>query len=380
MIQPVSSFQMPRRAHLDSRTGREVWQVTDGEFECVSAYMEDCCWSSDDRYLVIACNRTGKWQPYRLELATGIATQLAELDHLGFRACNLDPIRNELYCRDGNQVVAIHMETRERRVAADFSRFYPEPTGGCPSLNRDATVTVSPRKFGPGRGILIVAPTDGSNEFEVLEMPRDHMSPGHEQFCPADDNLISFCSAPDLQNDPTWEPFVRAREYRIDRRTREVRPLVLMPTGFRATHCVWGRSGQRIYFHRKTVPGWTPTALCSVDSEGGGLRVYFETREHKLGHCSPSPDETWLVTDSQDPGQNMLMLVHLDRDEQHLLCWPNSSIKTPRPHRRLPQLPPHTDTDVHPNFSGTGKFVAFNSDVSGRSQVYVVPVSDLTAR
>jgi hypothetical protein len=34
--------------------------------------------------------------------------------------------------------------------------------------------------------------------------------------------------------------------------------------------------------------------------------------------------------------------------------------------------------DVHPNFSRTGRYIAYNSDVSGRSQVHVMPVADLT--
>jgi Tol biopolymer transport system component len=106
--------------------------------------------------------------------------------------------------------------------------------------------------------------------------------------------------------------------------------------------------------------------------------VYYETSEWKLGHSASSPDEKWLVTDSQDIDENILMLVSTQRDEQHMLCWPNMSQKgSTRPHKRNPTLPPHTDTDTHPGWSATGRYVHYTSDISGRSQIYVVPVSDL---
>jgi hypothetical protein len=122
---------------------------------------------------------------------------------------------------------------------------------------------------------------------------------------------------------------------------------------------------------------WVPTALCSVDREGGDLRVYHETSAHRLGHSCPSPDEQWIVTDSQDPGRNLLMLVSTQRDKQHVLCWPNTSIDPDAPGKRSDHLPPHDHRHTHPAFSPSGRFVHYTSDVSGRSQVYVVAVDDL---
>ncbi|KPK79262.1 MAG: hypothetical protein AMJ81_13520, partial [Phycisphaerae bacterium SM23_33] len=98
---PLERFVVPRRAFADERTGREVWQLTDGEFECVPPYMDTPAWSGDDRYLVFMCNRSGFWQPYRLELATGEAAQLCEVSDAGFFSVAVDPIGNEAYCADG---------------------------------------------------------------------------------------------------------------------------------------------------------------------------------------------------------------------------------------------------------------------------------------
>lgn len=374
---------MKRHVFRDTKTNRAVWQITDGEFECVSPYMDKCAWSADERFLVINSNRSGTWQPYLLEIATGEALQLCELNRGSYRNVALDPARREAYVAGDGKVFAVSLEDFRVRVAVDWRKYVgPDPEGkagpDAVALNRDGTLLVRACKTPQGQGGLIFAPTDGSSEFTFLTIPRLGISAGHILFCPGDDNILSFHAYPDRQNQLDESPEHRTAQWRVDRRTGEMRPLVLVPPGFRAIHSLWGSSGSRFYFHRKSVPRWTPTALCSVNRDGGDMRVHFETSEYRLGHCSPSPDEKWLVTDSQDPGENILMLVHLERDEQHVLCWPNTSIKSARPHKRLPHLPPHTDTDVHPNFSPSGRFIAYNSDISGRSHVYVVPVADLT--
>lgn len=380
-MSPTQSFKIQRQKLIDSRTGREVWQVTDGEFECVAPYMDKCAWSQDDRYLIFASNRTGSWQPYRLELETGEATQLLEVMGGNFRSIVVDPFHGEVYCHSGVSFVAIHINTLESRAALDFSRFFPESgTGGkgaAASLNRNGTLVAMSYRHPNGRGAILVAPTDGTNEFEVVDLPREDVCPGHELICPGDETIVSFHGYPDRQNKPQPIPEHRAAQWRIDCKSATMTPLVWMPEGFRATHCLWGASGNRFYFHRKTVPGWLPTALCSVDRAGGDLRVYFETSQHKLGHCCPSPDERWVVTDSQDPDENILMLVGLEQKAAHMLCWPNASIGSGRPDQRSTLLPPHTDRHTHPGFSRTGRYVHYTSDISGRSQVYVVPLADV---
>jgi len=378
----LERFVMPRREFRDSRTGRVVWQVTDGDFECVPPYMHKCAWSSDDRYLVFMCNRSGTWQPYRLDLASGEAAQLAEVAGAGFLSVAVDPVHDEAYCADGTGFLAVDLTTLAQRRAVDFgAHLGPADKGGrLPALNRDGTLLVTPRRGNAGPAALLIGRTDGSDEVQVLPLPREDVNPGHQQFCPADDNVISFCNYNDRQDDPHADPALRVREWRIRRDTGQMEPLVSVPPGFHATNCLWGRSGRRFYFHRKTVPGWVPTALCSVDPNGNDLRVYYETSDHRLGHSCPSPDEQWLVTDSQDPDANLLMLVHLHRDEQHLLCWPNASINSARPDKRRADLPPHTHRHAHPGFSNTGRYVHYGSDVGGRTQVYVVDVADLVGK
>ncbi len=380
---PLDRFTSDINVFADSRTGREVRQLTDGEFECVAPYMDRKAWSPDDRYIVFMCNRTGAWQPYRMDIATGEAVQLYPIPDAGrhtFYAVAVDAAHNEAYVPHGSTFVAVGLETLSARTAADFAEhFGPEPHARQPVLSGDGRLIYAHVR-GEGRApVALVAPTDNSGHVQAITLTASFTHPCHEQFCPTDDNIITICGLPDYQDDPDADPELRVREWRLERDTGRLRPLVLMPPGQRATHCVWGRSGRRFYFHRKTCPWhvWVPTALCSVDAEGGDLRVYYETSEHRLGHSCPSPDEEWIVTDSQDPGENILMLAATGRHEQHLLCWPNMSIDDDAPHKRPPHLPPHTHRHTHPGFSSTGRYVHYVSDVTGRSQVYIVDVSDL---
>ena len=376
----LNRMEMTRRVFRDADTGREVWQVTDGEFECVPPYVHKCAFSSDDRHVVFMCNCDGSWQPYRLDLATGKTAQLAQVKDAGFLSVATAPATDEGYCWDDHGFVAVDLATLAARRAVDFGERLPttDRAGRLATLNRAGTLALTTRHgVDGGPDVLLIAATDGSNRVSEVRLPRADIRAGHEQFCPGDDNVVSLCNGNDHQNDPAAEPARRVREWRIRRDTGELKPLAFMPPGFRATHCAWGPSGDRFYFHRKTVPNWLPTALCSVDREGGDFRVHYETSAHRLGHSAASPDEQWLVTDSQDDNRNLLMLVHLQQDRQIVLCWPNASIDSTRPDRRLPNLPPHKHRHTHPAFSNTGRYVVFGSDVSGRTQVYIVPVGDI---
>lgn len=380
---PLDSFAMPRREFRDPRTGRTVWQMTDGDFECVAPYMDKPAWSNDDRYIIFMCNKSGSWQPYRLDVSTGRAQQLAQVRNALYRSLVFAPALNEVFAEDGGTYLAIDIETLSARCAVDYRQLYgagPGQKGSAACLSGDGRRAVFSHKTAEGRPALVTVATDGGNAFRFHPCEVDGVAPGHELLCPTDDNIATFHGYPDRQNKIDETPTHRTAQWRMDLDTGRMRPLVLMPPGFRATHCLWGPLGRRFYFHKKTVPQWVPTAIGSVDREGGDTRIYFETAEHKLGHCAQDPDERWIVSDSQDLRENILMLISTERDEQHMLCWPNTSINQVTGSRRRPDLPAHTDTHTHPGFSRTGRYVHYTSDCSGRSQVYVVPVEDVVLR
>ncbi len=136
-----------------------------------------------------------------------------------------------------------------------------------------------------------------------------------------------------------------------------------MPPGFRATHETWAAPDRRrLFYHKKTVPSWTPASIESIAGDGSDPREHFLSPDRKLGHSCVSSDGTRLVSDVQDPAGNELHLVDLRTGAAEVLCWPNASIAN--------GLSGH----AHPFFSPTGRSVVFTSDVSGKAAIFMVDV------
>jgi hypothetical protein len=378
----MDRFFCERREFRDPRTGRTVWQVTDGDFECSATYMDKPCWSRDEKRMLIASNRTGAWQPYRLDLERGEAVQIYETSTPGFIFV-LVPETGEAFVPDGQTLAAVDIDSLEARVAVDFTKTGHGDFHLQAVVSSDGAETSARR--GSGRETEFwFASTDGKNRFERLQPDSMPCQPGHDQFVPAHPRYISINAMKFDREDPLWYDWFsedsdrRVKTWRIDRSSGEVLPLIPLPKGMSATHVVWSRDGERLHFHRKTQPGWLPTALCSVNRDGEDFRVHYETNEHRLGHSCPHPSAPWTVSDSQDKDENILLLAHHDRDEAHMLCWPNTSIHSGRPDTRRDDLPAHPHRHTHPGFSPTGKYVHYTSDCGGTCQVYLTAVDDLT--
>lgn len=204
---------------------------------------------------------------------------------------------------------------------------------------------------------------------EVLEVHRQREGKiSHPLINPEDPEVITYVPGPDTQDDMTLPMEQRARSWKVDLTAGTDQQFLTMPYGFRATHESWAHDGERFFFFRKTRPGWSPAAICSQDKQGGDFRVHYESEHIKLGHGTASPNGEWFVADSQEPGTNELVLLNIDSGEAQVLCWPNSSVDGGHSQR----------AHVHPSFSPGGKYICFTSDRTGVSQVYVVPVWDLT--
>ena len=121
-------FVCDRVVTQEARTGREVWQVTSGEGESVSPYMDCVAWSSDDRFLVVNCNRTGSWQPYRLEIDTGEMVQLCQVQLGAYRSVALAIGNDIAYCADGARVWAVELDTLAVREAVNWRPYFPPHT------------------------------------------------------------------------------------------------------------------------------------------------------------------------------------------------------------------------------------------------------------
>ena len=354
-----------------------VWKLSDwDDCHCVLGYLTFKSFSHDGRYLFFASDRTGAFQLYRLDLVRQEAAQITgpggAVDAQGvptegrWRDVNVHPCRPEFtYCTDRALYIA-GVESLEQRILAEcpaeWKRF-----DATPQFSADGKRLATVYELPDGRrGVAVGEVGDQPSRLEsvLLGKPGDHI--GYLIIAPVKDRFIlSVCyGGPDRQNDPAASRELRARAWRLDADSRDFRPYLVMPPGFRATHQFYGPGG-RLYFHRKTVGTWTPAWVASIDIDGNDYREHLRSADRKLGHGCISPNGNWLISDVQEPGRNELIHVPLTGGgEPQILFWPNAS-NGPRNEQ---------ETHVHPSADFQGHYVAFQSDRDGKCGLYMLEV------
>ncbi|GAB4467223.1 MAG: oligogalacturonate lyase [Armatimonadaceae bacterium] len=349
----------------DEQTGREVWRMTHDESVSFAPYMYRRAFSQDERYLVYSSDATGKREVWRVALEDGDAQPLTDADDYSSMSMILtvDSAGHEAWFIDGTTIAAVEIETGRNRSVVDLGTL----TGGKPTismmLSPDAEqVLVSFVRKEDGRQAVALAPTHGlASAEEVYAWDPEVSAITHLLFSPTEPGTITYNRHPDRQNDFTCTESERARCWKLNLETGSDVPFLTVPTGYRATHEYWAADGSRLYFHQKTQPGWIPAMICSIPRDGGPITEHYRNDTVKLGHSSVSTDQAWMVSDSQEPGQNPLLLINPSDGTAETLCWPNAS-GAPHPNH------------VHPSFSPSGRYIVYTSDVTGTAQVYVVPL------
>lgn len=353
-------FKQEKEIFRDRRTGREVWRVSGGAGEgCSGPYMYACAFSEGDRFLVYTCGAADARSLLRLELDSGETLALTGRCDCTPHGFNVHPGGRELFYLAGNRLVAVDLYTLAERAVLDRSGG-PGRLAGTPTFSGDGRLVSVFFVEGEESGIVL-AESGGGGEREVYRRPG---KVGHVQFRPAPGvTQLTFVVSPDRQNEDGLPDELRARAWLLDCETGAARPFLVMAPGFRATHETWDRRGERLYYHKKTVPAWTPTWICSVDASGADPRDHFFSADRKLGHSAVNIERSVLVSDVQDPEGNELYLAGLDGKCAEILCWPDSSV-----------VGHGQNGHVHPSFSRLGDKVVYTSDAGGRGEVYVVPL------
>ena len=356
----LKSLPSEKKVYSDEKTGREVWQMTRGDAKSVSCYQEVEAFTDDERYVVFSSDRTGDFQLYRAELESGDIAQLSDVP--GVRSISFGMAKNgqEVLYTAGWRVFAVDVATGEDRLVVDFEGKIPSKPSGAPvALSGDGDRTVVAYGDGEETSLTIVMVETGEH-FEAVRW-KGHLS--HAQICPGDKDLLIFDPAPDTQNDMSLPMAKRARTWMGNAKTGETWPFLTMPYGFRATHEYWDYNGDRLYFHKKSVPGWTPTTVSSIDRNGEDWQDHFESVDRKLGHSSIDRESRFVVSDVQSSEDNEIHRIDLATKTSEVLCWPNtSSIQDQTIH-------------VHPSISAKGNYVDFTSDRCGSSDLYVYPLA-----
>lgn len=347
-------------------SGREVWQISTDTAPAVACYFERQAFTCDEKYMVYSSRSSGTWRLNRMDLTTGVVRAITPVERKvtdddytvmpdGERVCYLD----------GWKLYATNVERMEEELLFDYSGLLPDMPFYTGSFTNDGKFTLVYVYNDTLKAIYRTNLETG----EVLEVHRHTEGKiSHPLINPENPHVITYVPGPDSQNDMSLPMEQRARSWKVDLEAGTDQQFLTVPYGYRATHESWSHDGERFFFFRKTRPGWSPVAICSQDKQGEDFRVHYENDSIKLGHGTVSQDGHWFVADSQLPGKNELVLVNLESGEAEVLCWPNSSVTGGHASR----------AHVHPSFSPRGNYICFTSDRTGVSQVYVVPVGDLT--
>ncbi|OPZ72491.1 MAG: hypothetical protein BWY83_00619 [bacterium ADurb.Bin478] len=272
-----------------------------------------------------------------------------------------DPVTGRLVWQitsHDNILYKTDVKKRRETVWMDFNGKFSTPLRFSSSFSADARFTVVTTKTDSGIGLYRIDLENGAVQGVVWKA-----GPlSHPLLCPTNPDLITFVPGPDTQNDMTLPMEKRARTWFADLKTGRTRPFLIMPYGFRATHETWSADGRRFFFYKKSVPDWTPVAICSIDQNGEDRKQHYHHDAIRLGHGISSRDGLWFLSDGQDPHKNQLILIHLSSGEATFLCWPNASLDEQ----------PGQYGHVHPTLSASGRFACYTSDATGVSQVYVV--------
>ncbi|MBD3376311.1 hypothetical protein GF406_14835 [candidate division KSB1 bacterium] len=335
----------------DLVTGRFVWQITDHDSASETVYNENQAFTADDRYIVFGSNRSGYPQIYRADLQSGEILAVSDKRIAG--RVTIGPEGQHVWYIHDNVLYKTHIESRRDVPVMDFRKHFSDDVQFSRSFTKDGVFTLVYTQSESQKHLYRV-----NLRTKEIEKVMSKSAFGHPQMCPTNPDLVSFAQRPDTQNDMSLPMEKRTHTWVVNMKTGEHSRILTMPYGFRLTHPTWAADGKGFFFFRKTVPGWLPVTICSQNLDGTGFREYTTHSIIRLGHGVSSADGKWFVSDGQDPHFNPIMLINLITGEETILCWPNSSIY---------------NQHVHPSLSQSGKFVAYTSDISGTSQVYVVP-------
>ncbi|HEY7335569.1 MAG TPA: oligogalacturonate lyase family protein [Bryobacteraceae bacterium] len=115
--------------YSDPSTDFPVLRLTDPEFTSVLPAHYQRSVSRRGNYLVCASDASGRMQAYRMDLKTGIATQIGEEEALSPASLTLAPDERSVCCVAGNRLLAMNMSSgRAREVYRSPEGF--EATGG----------------------------------------------------------------------------------------------------------------------------------------------------------------------------------------------------------------------------------------------------------
>ena len=356
----------------DTQTGAHIYQLTNDTSINHNLYFLTSSFTPDQAHLIFTSYRSGKPNFFKMEFPKGDIVQLTDADDIHGYSGVISKDGTELFYTQADTIKAIHLDTFEERVLAEF------PDGGlgeC-SVSADERFIVTAMKRDDKSHITVTA-TDGSGGEVIWTSPDQTII--HPQFHPKHPDLIAYSGDPaprmwTIRRDGTGnrslyqhdnneflvhETFLGALDelivthwpYALRRMSLETLQMQTI-ADFNAWHIASNRDGTKV--------------LCDTVHPDIGLRlVDVETGEHTpICYPQSSSSGSQWKTDRYALAEDWAAAQQAG-DREKSLSWMEMKVDTVYG----PQW-----THPHPSFSPDETAVVYTSDVSGHSQVYVAVI------
>jgi hypothetical protein len=350
--------------HRDPATGTQVLQVTNHPSVSHPSYFLQSSFLPDDR-VYFTSYRTGAAQLYEASLSDGSLTQLTDGDPIHPFSPLFHEARNELMFTRGGSLWALHRDSLQERCVCDI----PGAQFGEASLSADGEWLTAAFKNRMIQG-LVVARADAGGA-HIIPFPRTVI---HPQFHPLEPEWIEFAGDP------------APRMHRVRRDGAGMECLYQHDNDEFVVHETFlGATGDLVY----TV--W-PRRLCRMDWTTREIRTIVA---HNCWHISPNATGTQVLFDTNHPDRG-IQIVDVQTGAIRDVCLSQASNggsqwKTSRyalaadfeaarsaAQKHLSWMEAGTDTvygpqytHPHPSWSRDERHIAFASDRTGHSQVYI---------
>lgn len=356
----------------DPQTGAQIYQLTQNTSINHNLYFLTPSFTPDQKQVVFTSYRSGKPNFFKVGFPDGDIVQVTDADSVHGYSGVISKAGTELFYTQGDTIKAIHLETFEERLLAEF----PEGSLGECSVSADERFIVTAMKRNDRSHITVTA-TDGSGGEVIYTSPDQTII--HPQFHPKHADLIAYSGDP------------APRMWTINRDGTENRSLYAHDNNEFLVHETFlGSADELIVTH------W-PYALRRLSLDTLQMQTISD---FNAWHIASNRDGTQVLCDTVHPDIG-LRLVDVESGEHTPICYPQSSSsgsqwKTDRyalaedwaaaqqaddREKTLSWMEMKVDTvygpqwtHPHPSFSPDEKAVVYTSDVSGHSQVYVALV------
>ena len=351
----------------DAVTGRVVHQVTSHPSINHPTYFLQSSFFPNGKALVFTSYRTGSAQLFRAEWPSGELQQLTEGPAIHAFSPAIAPDGNSIYFVRGGAIWNIDAQSLEEKLVVAFA---DAQLGEC-SLSFDGLWLVAAIKQGAQQGI-VVGQADGGG-WKLIPFPRTVI---HPQFHPTEAEWILFAG------DPAPRMFrVRRDGSRLQCLHEHTNEEFIVHETFLGTtgdlvYTIWPFELGRMSWGGGELKQIAAFNAWHIASNRAGTKVLCDTNHPDRGIClvdvATGAVETVCESLSSNRGSQW-------EKSRYALAEDFAAAQSPRAAGAVSWMETATDTvygpqwtHPHPSFSHDETLVAFASDRTGHTQVYVV--------